>query len=189
MLKRTSCAFLVIFVIFLSLPKFGAAQHSAHVPGELLISPKRGVSDEDLELQYKAHGGQKIKTLSQIKLHHIKVPPHALEKIEAALAKNPKVEFVEKNFIGTGGMVPNDPDYASQWHLPKISASQGWDISTGSSNVVIAVLDSGVDPTHPDLSANLVPGTTTSITIPILATFMAMVPKSRVLPQHLRIRV
>ena len=151
MLKRTSCAFLVIFGIFLSLPKFGAAQHSAHVPGELLVAPKAGVSDADLENQYKAHGGKRIKTLSQIKVHQIQVPAHALEKIEAALAKNPQVEFVEKNLIGEAHLVPNDPGYASQWHLPKILAPNAWDIASGSTSVPIAVIDSGVDPNHPDL--------------------------------------
>jgi subtilisin family serine protease len=144
--------------VLVSSPQSSAAQNSPHVPGELLIAPKAGVSESDLENQYKAHGGQKIKTFSQIKVHHIKVPDQALEAIEAALRKNPNVEYVEKNFTGFGGMVPNDPGYASQWYLPMISAPQGWDISTGSANVSIAVLDSGVDPNHPDLSSKLVPG-------------------------------
>jgi hypothetical protein len=63
---------------------------SPHVPGELLIAPKAGVSDADLESQYNGHGGKKIKTLSQIKVHHIKVSAQALEAIEGALRKNPK---------------------------------------------------------------------------------------------------
>src|SRR5688572_6017835 len=130
----------------------------AHVPGELLVGRKAGVSDADLEQEYKGHGGKKIKSIPQINVHHIKVPDHALEKVEAALKKNSKVEFVEKNSIGTGGLLPNDPGYASQWHLPRISAPQGWNISTGSPDVVIAVLDSGIDPNHPDLSSKLVPG-------------------------------
>ena len=133
-----------------------SAQDSPYVSGELLISPKAGVSDEDLEAIYKGHGGKKIKTLSQIKVHHVKVPSHALEKIEAALAKNPKVEFVEKNLIGEAHLVPNDPGYASQWHLPKILAPNAWNITYGSTSVPIAVIDSGVDPNHPDLM--LVPG-------------------------------
>jgi subtilisin family serine protease len=142
----------------LSSPQFSAAQNSPHVPGELLIAPKAGVSETDLENQYKARGGQKIKTISQIKVHHIKVPAQALEAIEGALRKNPKIEYVEKNFIAEANLVPNDPGYPSEWHLPQISAPSGWDITTGSSSVPIAVIDSGVDPYHPDLSGKLIAG-------------------------------
>lgn len=143
---------------FLSSPRFISAQNSPHVPGELLIAPKAGVSEPDLENQYKAHGGQKIKTLSQIKVHHIKIPEHALEEVEAALRNNPKIEFVEKNFIAHANLVPNDPGYPSEWHLTQSSAPSGWDITTGSSSVPIAVIDSGVDPYHPDLSGKLIAG-------------------------------
>jgi hypothetical protein len=68
------------------------------VPGELLIGPKAGVSDSDIEDQYKAHGGKKIKTHSQIKVHHIKVPEHTLEAVEATLRNNPKVDLLRKTF-------------------------------------------------------------------------------------------
>jgi len=161
MLPRWSVA-LGLGVVLLSPISPALAQstlpHGAHVPGELLIGRRVGVSDAELEDEYKGHGGKKIKSIPQINVHHIKVPDHALEKVEAALKKNPKVEFVERNSIGIAGLIPNDPGYASQWHLPRISAPQGWNISTGSPDVVIAVLDSGVDPNHPDLSSKLVPG-------------------------------
>src|SRR5687767_2510817 len=132
--------------------------HDSRVEGELLIGLKKGVSDDDLENLYKKHGGKKIKSLSKIKVHHIKVPEKALEAIEAALQKNPKIEYVERNVIGYGELTPNDPGFPSQWHLSNISAASGWNFNTGSSSVVIAVIDSGVDSAHPDLSANLVAG-------------------------------
>jgi subtilisin family serine protease len=50
---------------------------------------------------------------------------------------------------------PNDPLLPEQWALAKVSAPAAWQISSGSSDVVIAVLDSGVDYTHPDLAANM----------------------------------
>jgi thermitase len=123
----------------------------SHIAGELLVKPRDGVSDNDTEQEYKKHGGQKIKTFSQLKVHHIRVPEHALEKIEAALKKNPKIEFVEKNFVGEPSLVPNDPSYANQWHLARMSAPAAWNIATGSSNMIIAVPDSGIDLNHPDL--------------------------------------
>jgi subtilisin family serine protease len=53
---------------------------------------------------------------------------------------------------------PNDPGFQYQYGLINIRAPQGWAISTGSSIVTIAVIDSGVDATHPDLVAKLLPG-------------------------------
>lgn len=55
-------------------------------------------------------------------------------------------------------LTPNDPYYSSEWHLQKISAPDAWDISLGSSSVVVAILDSGVDSSHPDLKDKLVQG-------------------------------
>jgi subtilisin family serine protease len=147
---------LIMGAVFVS-PNFSNAQHPPHVPGELLIGPKAGVSDLDLEDQYKAHGGKKIKAHSQIRVHHIKVPEHTLEAVEAALRNNPKVEFVEKNFLAESTLAPNDPSYPNQWHLARIATPGAWDITTGSSGVIIAVLDTGIDTQHPDLP-NTVPG-------------------------------
>ncbi|MBO9334558.1 MAG: S8 family serine peptidase [Roseiflexus sp.] len=46
---------------------------------------------------------------------------------------------------------PNDPSFDRQWALRKVGALCAWDRTTGSANVIVAVVDSGVDPTHPDL--------------------------------------
>ena len=50
---------------------------------------------------------------------------------------------------------PNDPLYGSQWHLPRVGAPAAWDTTTGSSNIVVAIFDSGVNYTHPDLAPNM----------------------------------
>jgi thermitase len=125
--------------------------NDSHVPGELLVSPRQNVSDSELEFIYSGFGGKKINTLLQIGVHRISVPLHALEAIEAALRSNSKVAFVERNLIGSAQLLPNDPGFPSQWHLPQIFGPEGWDISVGSTSVPIAIIDSGVDPTHPDL--------------------------------------
>ncbi len=51
--------------------------------------------------------------------------------------------------------VPNDPSISSLWALKQISAPAAWKTTTGSSNIVVAEIDSGIDYTHPDLAANI----------------------------------
>jgi subtilisin family serine protease len=81
------------------------------------------------------------------------------------------VEYAEPNFLVTlGTVIPNDPDFARQWALRNpglfigdypstqnadIKASQAWDITLGSSDVIVAVTDTGLDLTHPDLVRNI----------------------------------
>jgi len=55
-------------------------------------------------------------------------------------------------------ITPTDPYYNMQWGLAQVQAGMAWNLSTGSPSVTIAVLDSGVDTTHPDLSSKLVTG-------------------------------
>lgn len=71
---------------------------------------------------------------------------------------DPAVEWAHPNFLGEAvkwDVRPNDPLHNNQWHLPKIQAPKAWEATTGSSQVVIAVIDDGMDLTHEDLSANL----------------------------------
>ncbi len=51
--------------------------------------------------------------------------------------------------------IPNDPSYGSQWYLPMIGAPGAWDVTTGDSNVVVVIFDTGVDYTHPELAPNM----------------------------------
>jgi len=61
------------------------------------------------------------------------------------------IEYAEKNLIFQACNTPNDPRRAEQYALNKISAYQAWDIATGSSNVVVAVIDTGINLNHEDL--------------------------------------
>jgi thermitase len=75
------------------------------------------------------------------------------------LKKRPDVLFAEPNYeISLLDTTPNDADFIDQYYLNNIKAPQGWGYETGSSSVIVAVLDSGVDLTHSELVAKLVPG-------------------------------
>ncbi|MFN3683716.1 MAG: S8 family serine peptidase [Fimbriimonadaceae bacterium] len=74
------------------------------------------------------------------------------------LSRDPLVRIAEPDYLFEPQATPNDPQFPNQWHLAKIQAPQAWDLSKGSQQVVIAIIDSGVDPNHPDLAPKLVPG-------------------------------
>lgn len=94
-------------------------------------------------------------------LFHIKVPEEIdLDYAISCLEANPFVSFVEKNYIGQ--LTTDDTYYNQQWALSNqtysgrdIHAEDSWAISTGSSDIVVAVIDSGVDYDHVDLQGNL----------------------------------
>jgi subtilisin family serine protease len=65
------------------------------------------------------------------------------------------VQWAEPNVTYHAAVVPNDPDYALQTQLPQIGAPTAWDVRTDASSVIVAVLDSGVDTTNPDLAGNI----------------------------------
>ena len=87
-----------------------------------------------------------------------------MERCVQELAAHPWVDYAEPDGLGTGGVLPNDPNFGSQWHhrnVAKPSASiqtpLAWDITQGSTNVLIAVLDSGLSPSA-EFEGRTVPG-------------------------------
>ena len=93
------------------------------------------------------------------------------EALIAELSQRDDVQYVEPDYVAYGGATPNDSFYASQqWDMRNsgqtiggqagttgadISAQAAWDITHDSPNQVVAILDSGIDYNHPDLSQNV----------------------------------
>ena len=89
----------------------------------------------------------------------LKVPVGKVLELIAHLSNCPGVEYAEPNYIARiADTIPSDPGFVNQYGLISIRAPQGWDLSTGSSSVIIAVVDTGVDLSHPDLASKIVPG-------------------------------
>lgn len=70
----------------------------------------------------------------------------------------PSVSKVNLDILYQADFIPNDPGYSRQYGLKKIQCEPAWDIEKGSANVIVAVIDTGVDYNHPDLSGKCVPG-------------------------------
>jgi thermitase len=93
------------------------------------------------------------------RIYKLKVDEKAdLAQLIRAFKRSPYVEYAEPNYIAHAFITPNDSYWGSQWGMTKIGAPSAWDISTGSSSVTVAIVDSGVDLFHPDLSGKLVSG-------------------------------
>lgn len=128
------------------------------VKGRLLVTPRAGLSNEELEKTVKPYGVRPKHHIEELNLHICELPDGADEReIKQILKKDPRLKNVELDMIVTLDQTITDPSFNRSWALPKIDAPTAWDISTGD-GIIVAVLDTGVDSTHPDLAANMVPG-------------------------------
>ena len=81
-------------------------------------------------------------------------------KLAEEYEKSPYVEYAEPNYIYRVFSVPNDPFFHLQWSLNQsmdhdIDAPEAWNLTTGRGDIVIAVIDTGVNYSHPDLAGNI----------------------------------
>ena len=88
--------------------------------------------------------------LTQSKLDTIAVVNSLRQRVD--------VESARLNYIRRATAIPDDTHYDKQWHYQNISLPQAWDITTGSAQVTVAVIDTGVILDHPELQGKLVSG-------------------------------
>lgn len=136
---------------------FAAPPADSGHANRIIVHPRAGVATNDLNQLFKSSQG-KARKLGQSDLHVIDFPNAvAAEAVLRKFEKHPLLKFAELDKKVPASLAVTDPYIGSQWHLTKVNAQAAWDITQGE-GVTIAILDSGVDPTHPDLVNNLVPG-------------------------------
>jgi RHS repeat-associated protein len=136
--------------------------------GELLVRFRQGVSEQDKTRLVEGKGmtrGKRLRGRSRLEKLTLK-PGQDLDSTLADLRQNSAVELAEPNYlVSRDEVTPNDPSFSEQWALKNTGATGGqpnadiqaiaaWDTTTGAQTTVIAVIDSGIDFTHPDLQNN-----------------------------------
>ena len=76
------------------------------------------------------------------------------EELSRELLKNPDVAAASPNYIVRAAVIPNDTRYSELWGMENINMPSAWDKETGSNNVYVAIVDTGIDWENPDLTAN-----------------------------------
>lgn len=141
------------------------------VPGELIVHYEGGTDAGERAEALGQVGGRGAEELPLPRTQLVQVGRGTdLEEAAAALEKTPGVAYAEPNGIFRLQALPDDPDFRDQWGLRNmaleiqgleglldadIDAPEAWDLTTGSASIPVAVLDSGMDYTHPDLAANV----------------------------------
>ncbi|MDP8202909.1 MAG: S8 family serine peptidase, partial [Candidatus Tenebribacter mawsonii] len=173
----------LLLVVLSSLTIFGQIGSNAisiietdsnYVKGEILIkfksipSNKKAVvaAKQQLISKYKSKVVKQWRTGAEHWKVDTLLPGYNLIKIIDSLNTNPYVEYAEPNYILRADIIPNDPSFGDQWALNNtgqndgtpdadIDAPESWDITTGDTNIVVGVIDSGIDYEHEDLEDNI----------------------------------
>lgn len=149
---------------------FPAVFEKDFVDDELLVSFRPGTARSRINEVRESFGAAPIKEFPEIRVHHWRLGrgSDVLQRVEA-LSRNPNVEFAEPNYIVTLTDFPtpfDDKFRGELWGMHNlgqdggtadadIDAPEAWAYTTGSQDVVIGVIDTGIDYNHPDLQGNI----------------------------------
>ncbi len=131
------------------------------VEGEALVRLRPGTSPGAaamLAAELEAGDGRPFRVLSEACRRPcllLRSPRRSTAELLASLRARPEVEAASPNYRRRLLRLPNDPGYHRQWGLAKIGAPEAWERNVGSSDVVLAVIDTGADYGHGDLAGNM----------------------------------
>jgi thermitase len=134
-----------------------AAFGQGYVPNELLVKFRPGTPARVQAGVHHAIGAAVRGELAALDVEVVTLPTGTDPQQAASVyARDPAVEYAEPNYVSVANSTPNDPSFAQQWGLSKIQAPLAWNVTQGREDISIAILDSGIDLNHEDLSAKIV---------------------------------
>jgi subtilisin family serine protease/chitodextrinase len=142
-------------------PTLTSSTGSRYHAHEVMFRRAAGVYSDEVDAVLEELGGRTIANDSRLaqELGWVRMSVAsdvtADEAISALLARG-VAEVAERNYVVEAvGTVPNDPRFGELWGMEKIGAPEAWDYTTGSDSIVVAITDTGIDASHPDLAANM----------------------------------
>jgi subtilisin family serine protease len=134
----------------------GLPNRKQFAEGEILVKYRPGIHQSAIATHEKALALSVIKSIRGDGIYHMKSPTGlSTEEAVSRLRQDSLVEYAEPNYYRFLKGVPNDTQFGTLWGLTQIAAPAAWDVSSSCGSVIVALVDTGVDYTHPDLAANI----------------------------------
>ena len=132
-------------------------ERPSYIKGELLIRYKKGIDLEKLRKFHESIGSRVIDEIPKRRIQRIRLKEGLTEEEAIRLYYDSGlVDLAEKHALRyPQGSFPDDPYITLQWAMEKISAFDAWRVTQGKPEVIVAVIDTGVDYSNPDLSENI----------------------------------
>jgi len=124
-------------------------------PTRLLVKPKPGISAESIEKVHRKVGAKILFSLPQIGWQIVELPKGTLLSSRRFYMRSELFDRVDFDKARRLAYEPNDEFWPYMWNLKDIKANLAWDIERGNPSVKVAVMDTGVLVTHPDLADNI----------------------------------
>jgi len=159
-MKKLSIALLLFLAIPMA-PAHAERKPWPRRPGVILYQLKPGASAADAPALAAALGaaGSRSEAAPHMGRSHqaVVMAPGGRDEEDLAqdLLNTGAVLYAEPDYLMPVAEIPSDPGYPSQWYHATIHSPAAWDMTTGNHSVIVAVCDTGVDDTHPELAANL----------------------------------